>query len=104
MKSHVKLTNEERYKLFSECKDDISRQIISAVLYTHFLKGHKKKRLQAEFDDIINVLNMPDIMGKQIEGIDLMNWLHDNFEIDFSRVNAKTETEKEYMKRGKADD
>lgn len=48
---------------------------------------------------MLSIINMPPVVGNQLEGNDLIDFLTNEYGIDFDRINLHTETESEYLKR-----
>ena len=69
------------------------------MLYAYHLRGFRKKRLQEMYERCLSIINMPPVVGNQIEGNALIDFLTNEYGIDFDRIRLKTETESEYLKR-----
>lgn len=100
-RSESNLEEDYKFRAFEEANQDVSQQIIAACLYSQYLKGRKPEYIRKMFDDIIAVLSMPPVMGKTLEGTELMKTLEDKCGIDFNRVDVKHETQDEWRKRFK---
>ncbi len=93
----IELTKE--YTTFCEVKEDIAQQMVAAMLHAYHLKGYRHKRINDMFEAFVSVLDMPPVLGQQMEGIKIMEFLTERYGIDFKRVDLKTETETEYLAR-----
>ena len=87
------------FRVFLKVKDGVAQQTVAAILYAYHLCGFRKKRLQEMYERVLSIINMPPVIGNQIGGNDLIDFLTKEYGIDFDRINLKTETESEYLKR-----
>lgn len=87
------------FRTFLKVKDGVAQQTAAAMLYAYHLLGYRKKRLQEMYERMLSIINMPPVVGNQLEGNDLIDFLTNEYGIDFDRINLHTETESEYLKR-----
>ena len=87
------------FRVFLKVKDGVAQQTVAAMLYAYHLRGFRKKRLHEMYERVLSIINMPPVVGNQISGNDLIDFLTKEYGIDFDRINLKTETEKEYLER-----
>lgn len=104
MKARVmyKLTEEAKYKLFVENAEDLTREIIAALMLAIHMKmcdapyEERKKKVIEIFDDIQSILKMPSVCGKLMTGTEVMSFITREYGINFDQVNPKVEVEDEY--------
>lgn len=101
MKSYVRMTKEQEFKIFKDNADGVAAQVIAATLYGLHLQGFRKRRLQKAFENIKSVIEMPEIMGKRLEGEEIIEFIKETYGIDCNEITLIKESEKEYMKRTK---
>lgn len=105
MKSRINLISKEaqkelsEFRVFLKVKDGVAQQVAAAMLYAYHLQGYRKKRIQDMYERILSIINLPETTAGQIDGTGLIDFLEKEYEIDFSRIKLKTETENEYLKR-----
>lgn len=87
------------FRVFLKVKDGVAQQTVAAMLYAYHLRGFRKKRLHEMYERVLSIINMPPVVGNQISGNDLIDFLTNEYGIDFDRIRLKTETESEYLKR-----
>lgn len=73
----------------------------AAVLMAMARRGRTKKYIQKLYDDIVFIYDTPTVFGKEIRLTEVMKRLEKDYDIDFSRINVKLETESEFLKSAK---
>lgn len=73
----------------------------AAVLMAMARRGRTKKYIQKLYDDIVFIYDTPTVFGKEIRLTEVMKRLEKDYEIDFSRINVRLETESEFLKSAK---
>lgn len=70
----------------------------AAILMAMARRGRTKKYIQKLYDDIVFIYDTPTVFGKEIRLTEVMKRLEKDYEIDFSRINVRLETESEFLK------
>lgn len=73
----------------------------AAILMAMARRGRTKKYIQKLYDDIVFIYDTPTVFGKEIRLTEVMKRLEKDYDIDFSRINVKLETESEFLKSAK---
>jgi hypothetical protein len=73
----------------------------AAVLMAMARRGRTKKYIQKLYGDIVFIYDTPTVFGKEIHLTEVMKRLEKDYDIDFSRINVRLETESEFIKSAK---
>lgn len=90
--NYKKLIEADRVKIYHEQADNFAKSVIAAVLLTMHRRGRTKKYIQDLFDDILDVLNQPQVFGKSMTDIEVIKFITEEYGIDFERVHLRLET------------
>ena len=93
--NYRKLIEADRLKIYHEQADFIAQSAIAAVLLTMHRRGRSKKYIQDLFNDILDVLNQPQIFGKQMTDTEVRQYMTDEYGIDFDKVHLQLESDTE---------
>jgi hypothetical protein len=89
-----------RFEYFDGIADDNVKQAVAMCLYSFWLEGYRKKRIQKLYDQFLGVIEMPpSVLGRDINAEDAMCFLEDKCGIDFGRIKIHKEGRTQYMKR-----
>ena len=88
-----------RYEAFQQNANDIIKQAIAMMLYALSLHGYGEKRLNRIFGYMLDILNMPDVLGKTPKADECMKYMNQKYHIDFDKVHVKLESLEEYQKK-----
>lgn len=90
-----------QYQLYEATMNDMMKQAITAMIAVYEKRRYKKPYIQRFFNDIIMVLEMPEIFGQQMCSNEMMKEYAEKYDLDFDRINVKMETLDDYCKRYK---
>lgn len=104
-KLRYQITEDAKYKMFMENAEDLTREIVAAILLAIHMsnldksKEERQRKVMETFTDIQSVLQMPEICGKPLTGTEVMKFITKEYNIDFETVVPKVEVNEEYKKR-----
>lgn len=101
MKARVVTREEMKVEAFIECREDYTWQAAAAMLYAFHLAGYRKKRIKRVFNMLKAVYEMPPILGKELCGNDVMDFLKEKYDVDVKEINVKTEAERKLREKAK---
>lgn len=90
-----------QYQLYEAVMNDMMKQTITAMIAVCEKRRYKKPYIQRFFNDIVMVLEMPEIFGQQMCSNEMMKEYAEKYDLDFDRINVKMETLDDYCKRYK---
>ena len=90
-----------QYQLYEAVMNDTMKQAITAMIAVCEKRRYTKRYIQQWFKDVLMVLEMPEILGKQMRSNEMMAEYAEKYDLDFDRVNVKMETLDDYCKRYK---
>lgn len=90
-----------QYQLYEAVMNDMMKQAITAMIAVCEKRRYTKRYIQRFFNDLIMVLEMPDIFGQQMCSNEMMAEYAEKYDLDFDRINVKMETLDDYCKRYK---
>jgi hypothetical protein len=90
-----------QYQLYEAVMNDMMKQAITAMIAVCEKRRYKKSYIQRFFNDIVMVLEMPEIFGQQMCSNEMMAEYAEKYDLDFDRINVNTETLDDYCKRYK---
>lgn len=97
--NYKKLIEADRIKIYHDQSNFIAQSVIAAVLLAMHRRGRTKKYIQDLYADILDVLNQPPVFGKDMTDTEVMQYLTDEYGIDFNKVHLRLESETEIRKR-----
>ena len=86
-----KLSRKECSIVYGEAAKDAAKSVIGAVLMVCHLRKWHKERIIKLFDDILAVMDMPEICGKTMTDYDVQQFITKKYGIDFDRVHINFE-------------
>lgn len=98
----VSSVEERLFRYYDEVADMIARQIVAVVLYHLHLIGWREIRIKRTYEAILSLLDMPPVMGKEAQASDAMDFISDQYGIDFDRLTVQKESLKQYRKKGRS--
>lgn len=90
-----------QYQLYEAVMNDMMKQAVTAMIAVCEKRRYKKPYIQRFFNDIVMVLEMPEIFGHQMCSNEMMAEYAEKYDLDFDRINVKMETLDDYCKRYK---
>lgn len=90
-----------QYQLYEAVMNDMMKQAITAMIAVCEKRRYKKPYIQRFFNDIVMILEMPEIFGQQMCSNEMMAEYAKKYDLDFDRINVKCETLEEYCNRYK---
>ena len=88
-----------QYQLYENVMNDMMKQAVTAIIAVCEKRKYSKRYVQKLFEDLIMIIEMPDIFGQQISSNELMKQYAEKYGLDFGRINVKTESLDEYCRR-----
>lgn len=102
MKVNSKRAQEiKQYSYLASITDDIVKQIVVMVLYSFHLKGWRKKRINALYEQILSIIMMPKVFGQEATCESCMEKMTELYGIDFDRIKPNVESWEHYSRRKK---
>jgi hypothetical protein len=90
-----------QYEMFRDIVEDVVRASATAMIAVLDRRELSKNYIQKFFDDLVFVLDYPEIYGKKLESLEMQEYFAEKYAIDFNRIKAKCETKQEFMHREK---
>lgn len=90
-----------QYQLYEAVMNDMMKQAITAMIAVCEKRRYTKRYIQQWFKDVLMVLEMPEILGKQMCSNEMMAEYAEKYDLDFDRIQVKTESLDDYCKRYK---
>ena len=90
-----------QYRVYDDIIDDTFKAAAAAMIAVFHRRGRSKKYIQEFYKDFLDVLNAPDIFGKPIRSIDIMEQYSKEYGIDFDKIKVRRESIEEYKHRYK---
>lgn len=90
-----------QYNVYNDIIDDVFKNALTAMIAVFHRRGRSKKYIQDFYKDFLEVLNAPDVFGKPIRSIDIMEQYSKEYGIDFDKVHVRRESLEEYKHRYK---
>ncbi|MBE6825865.1 MAG: hypothetical protein E7511_03145 [Ruminococcus sp.] len=87
------------YSYYDEVADGLIRQAVAICLYAAHLQGWRRIRITRLYELLLDTMQLPPVMGKQLVGQDLMDFLTKEYGIDFNRCSVNKESFREFRKR-----
>ena len=88
-----------KYDFFAEASDAVARGIMIAFVAALDRRKYSKQYVKKMFEDMLLILDYPEVFGKQLESEVLANEFSEKYDIDFDTVRLKIEDKKEFMYR-----
>ena len=91
-----------QYDMFSKTADDIGKSMAAAMIAVLDRRKRTPDYIRKFFDDLIFILEYPDIFGKeQLHAESMKEHFEKKYGIDFDRIKIKVETKEECFRRYK---
>lgn len=90
-----------QFEMFKATADDIGKAMAGAMIAVLHKRKRTKRYIQQFFDDLIFVLECPEILGKELHAEKMKAEFTKLYGIDFERVKVKVETKEECFRRYK---
>ena len=90
-----------QYQLYENVMNDMAKQAATAMIAVCEKRRYSKKYIQRWFADFIMILEMPDILGQELNSNEMMKEYAEKYELDFDRIKVKKESLEDYFKRYK---
>lgn len=90
-----------QFEMFEATADDIGKAMTGAMIAVFHKRGRTKRYIQQFFNDLIFVLECPEILGKELQAEEMKAEFTKLYGIDFERVKVKVETKEECFHRYK---
>lgn len=90
-----------QYQLYEAVMNDMMKQAITAMIAVCEKRRYKKQYIQRWYNDILMVLELPDILGKQLNSNEMMAEYAKKYDLDFDRIKVRTESLDDYCRRYK---
>lgn len=100
-KEQDKLCGICQYEMFTATLQDIGKAVVVAVIAVLDRRGLSPKYIKKFFDDIVFILEYPEVYGKDLRSDEMQKKLAEKYELDFDRIKFKHESKKEYFHRNK---
>jgi hypothetical protein len=88
-----------KYEYFAEASDAVARGIMIAFVAALDRRQYSKQYIRKMYEDMLLILDYPEVFGKQIESEELAKEFSEKYGIDFDRARLKIEDKKEFMYR-----
>lgn len=90
-----------KYDFFAEASDAVARGIMVAFVSVLDRRQYSKQYIRKMYEDMLLILDYPEVFGKQIESEELAKEFSEKYGIDFDEVKLKIEDKKEFMHRNR---
>lgn len=91
-----------QFDMFQATADDIGKAMTAAMIAVLDRRGRTPEYIRKFFDDLVFILDFPEIFGKQtLHSETMKEEFAKKYGIDFSRIEIKTETKAECFRRYK---
>ena len=87
----------QEYKIFEDVAYSMAYFVLCGLFFDMVRKGRTKKYINQLYDDMCMIFSLPDIFGRKITMTDVMTRLEKEYGIDWSKLELRLETEKEFI-------
>lgn len=81
-----RLKKSESEMLYVSAANDAARSVIAACLLAMHRQGKGAEEIRQMYEDILSVLDQPEVFGRKMEDIEVRAMIADDYGIDFERV------------------
>lgn len=90
-----------QYQLYENVMNDMAKQAATAMIAVCEKRRYSKAYIKRWFADFIMILEMPDILGHELNSNEMMKEYAEKYELDFDRIKVRKESLEDYCKRYK---
>lgn len=91
--------NDIKYQLFTEVVQENFRQAYAIVLFSLYMNGYRKKRIEDIHQWVLRTLNTREILGKAPTAVNCMEFMTEKYGIDFNEIKVNVESKEDFDKR-----
>lgn len=88
----------KEYAFFNDAAYSMAVYATCAALAVHHRRGRSKRYIRKLYDEMVLIMTVPAVFGKQITMSSVMKQLEEEYGIDFTRIKPNIESEKEFVR------